>query len=186
MGRHRRQTVDMLGSHCRQTVDVKVNVFHRLAAVATEFQRSRRSFVMFKQNRKSIASKFPETSGGFQSFNAPPRGSGGYQNFNVRKCWLVVFMVTLGIIQGCATVPTNIAAPMPSANVAGNSSLASGRKTYVSLLKCAMCHRPKQVSDYSAETWAEDILPRMSKKARLSPQEYANVLTYVTTTTTKK
>ncbi len=46
MGRHRRQTVDMLGSRRRQTVVAKINVFHRLAAVATEFQRSGRSFVM--------------------------------------------------------------------------------------------------------------------------------------------
>lgn len=88
-------------------------------------------------------------------------------------------LMILGIFQGCSTVPTNIAAPIPSPNIAGHSSLAAGRKTYVSLLKCAMCHRPKPVSDFSAKTWTEDILPRMSKKARLSPQEYADVLAYV-------
>lgn len=100
----------------------------------------------------------------------------------------VLGLVT-GIVQGCATMsatmPANIAAPVPS-NVADHSSLASGRKVYVSLLKCAMCHRPKPVSDYSAETWSEDILPRMSKKARLSPQQYADVLAYVTSSTTQK
>ena len=129
--------------------------------------------MMNKPIGKSIACKFP----------VPSTGSGEFPNFNVRKCGFGAFLVILGIIQGCATVPANIAAPIPSANVAGDSSLTSGRKTYVSLLKCAMCHRPKQVSDYSAETWAVEILPRMSKKARLSPQEYANVLAYVTTTT---
>lgn len=128
---------------------------------------------MSNRNRESIAVKFPVRAS----------GSGDIQNFKFRKCGLAALVAILGIIQGCATVPASIAAPMPSANVAGNSSLASGRKTYVSLMKCAMCHRPKQVSDYSAETWADDILPRMSKKARLSPQEYANVLAYVTTTT---
>lgn len=110
-------------------------------------------------------------------------GCVGYQNFNVHKCLLATLLMILGIVQGCATVPANIAAPIPPENVVGHSSLAAGRKTYVSLLKCAMCHRPKLVSDYSAEAWAEDILPKMSKKARLSPQEYADVLAYVTTTT---
>lgn len=98
--------------------------------------------------------------------------------------------LVLGVVQGCATMsatlPANVAAPVPPLNVADHSSLASGRRVYVSLLKCAMCHRPKPVSDYSAETWTRDILPRMSKKARLSPQQYADVLAYVTSTTTQK
>lgn len=98
--------------------------------------------------------------------------------------------LVLGIVQGCATmsatVPANVAAPVPPTSFADHSSLASGRKIYVSFLKCAMCHRPKPVSDYSAETWAKDILPRMSKKARLSPEQYADVLAYVTSATTQK
>ncbi len=128
---------------------------------------------MIKRIREFIACKYP----------VQPLGTGFYKNFNVRKCWLAAFMIVLGIVQGCATVPANIAAPIPPENVVGHSSLAAGRKIYVSLLKCAMCHRPKPVSDYSAETWAKDILPKMSKKARLTPQEYADVLDYVTTTT---
>ncbi len=103
-----------------------------------------------------------------------------------RGCFLGASLMILGIIQGCSTVPVNIAAPIPQSNIAGQSALASGRKTYVSLLRCALCHRPKPVSDYSVETWTEDILPRMSKKARLSPQEYADVLAYVTATTTQQ
>lgn len=112
---------------------------------------------------------------------APPLGSSGSPNY-----WLAALLMILGIVQGCASVPANVAAPIPPANVVGHASLAAGRKTYVSLLKCAMCHRPKPVSDYSAETWTEDILPKMSKKARLSPQEYADVLAYVKATTTQE
>ncbi|MBL8891435.1 MAG: cytochrome c [Planctomycetaceae bacterium] len=101
-----------------------------------------------------------------------------------------VVAVGLGIVQGCATMPAtapaNVAAPVPPTNVADHSTLASGRKIYVSFLKCAMCHRPKPVSDYSAEMWAEDILPRMAKKARLSPEQYADVLAYVTANTTQQ
>ncbi len=126
---------------------------------------------MIKRIRKLTGSKLP----------APPLGSGGY-----RKCRLAALVMILGIVQGCATVPASIAAPISPENAVGHSSLAAGRKTYVSLLKCAMCHRPKPVSDYSAETWTEDILPKMSKKARLSPQEYADVLAYVKATTTQK
>lgn len=114
---------------------------------------------------------------------------------NICRLYVPVTMVgalvlVLGILQGCATmsatVAGNVAAPVPPSGVADHSSLASGRKVYLSMLKCAMCHRPKPVSNYSAETWSEDILPRMSKKARLSPQQYADVLAYVTSTTTQK
>lgn len=104
-----------------------------------------------------------------------------------RVPWLMVLgLILLGVLQGCSAVPTHIAAPIPSQDTAQRSSLESGRKIYLSLLKCAMCHRPKPVSDYSVEYWTEDILPRMSKKARLTPQQYADVLAYVTSTTTKE
>ena len=82
---------------------------------------------------------------------------------------------------GCSSVPITAAAPVPLQGFGdGTSQVERGRSTYVSFLKCAMCHRPKPVYDYSPETWRDDILPRMSKKARLSPQQYAEVLAYVT------
>ena len=117
------------------------------------------------------------------------------KNFNrpgTRIYLLATVVLILGFVPGCSSVPryssvpSKIAAPVPLANTTGHSSLEAGRKIYVSWLKCAMCHRPKPVSDYSAETWAEDILPRMSKKAKLSPQQYADVLAYVTSTTTQQ
>lgn len=82
---------------------------------------------------------------------------------------------------GCSSIPTKVAAPLPLQGLGdGTSRVEKGRSTYVSFLKCAMCHRPKAVYDYDVETWREDILPRMSKKARLSPEQYADVLAYVT------
>ncbi len=109
-----------------------------------------------------------------------------FKHVNSYSYWLIGIIFILGISQGCASVPANIAAPIPPVNIPDHTSLAAGRKTYVSLMKCAMCHRPKPTSDYSAETWTEDILPKMSKKARLSPQEYADVLAYVTAITLQK
>ncbi len=104
----------------------------------------------------------------------------------VTVCLLGTALMMLGIAQGCATVPASVAAPVPSADPVGDSALASGRKIYVSLLKCAMCHRPKPVSDYSVATWTEDILPRMSKKARLTPQQYSDITAYVTSIAAKE
>ncbi|XZE56357.1 hypothetical protein SH139x_002463 [Planctomycetaceae bacterium SH139] len=87
----------------------------------------------------------------------------------------------LAFLAGCAVVPMDIAAPKPLASHNGQKSQTEvGRGVYVSMLKCAMCHRPKPVYDYDPATWESDILPRMAKKARLKPAEYAAVLEYVT------
>lgn len=84
-------------------------------------------------------------------------------------------------IAGCQSVPVNVAAPKPPVTHDGVKSLSeNGRDIYVSFMKCAMCHRPKPVYDYDPETWRDDILPRMGKKARLKPDDYIAVLAYVT------
>lgn len=106
------------------------------------------------------------------------------KSWGVQAATVLLFVFFYGLMQGCATLPTRVAAPIPPKDIEGYSSIASGRKIYVSLLKCGMCHRPKSVTDYTAEAWSEDILPRMSKKARLTPQQYADVLAYVSATTT--
>lgn len=87
----------------------------------------------------------------------------------------------LNIFGGCQTVPTNVAAPKPtSISISQNPHVERGRELYVSLLKCALCHRPKPVYDYDPETWQNDILPKMAKKSKLKPDDYAAVLAYVT------
>lgn len=93
--------------------------------------------------------------------------------------WIGAVLLLVGLGPGCSLVPSKSAAPVPSMDAVDHSSLAAGRKIYVSLLKCAMCHRPKPVTDYSVQAWKEDILPRMSQKARLTPQQYSDVLAYV-------
>jgi hypothetical protein len=79
-------------------------------------------------------------------------------------------------------VPVDVAAPViPAAAVEGNQPgrVDAGRSIYVSPTKCARCHSPKPVWEYSAEAWTQDILPRMARKARLTPEEQDGLLAYV-------
>ncbi len=84
-------------------------------------------------------------------------------------------MMILGIVQGCATVPANIAAPIPPENVVGHSSLAAGRKTYVSLLKCAMCHRPNRFQTILRKLGLRIYFPRCRRKLAY---RHRNTLTF--------
>lgn len=96
-----------------------------------------------------------------------------------------VFLLALAT-SGCMSIPADVAAPRPVAATDGSDfQVQKGREIYVSFFKCAMCHRPKPVYDYSPDTWQNDILPRMAKKARLSPEEYDAVLAYVTSHASK-
>ena len=54
-----------------------------------------------------------------------------------------------------------------------------GRAIYVTT--CARCHSPEPVAGYSLAEWRK-TLPRMSEKAKLTAEESADVLDYVTIT----
>lgn len=102
----------------------------------------------------------------------------------MRRKLAIVFALGSAIVwctTGCTSIPSKVAAPVPVLGHGNEQSqLEKGRSTYVSFLKCAMCHRPKPVYDYDPDTWKDDILPRMGKKARLNAEQYAAVLAYVT------
>lgn len=99
----------------------------------------------------------------------------------------IMFLAIVSITaSGCQSVPTDVAAPkVEIISTESPISSSKGRQIYVSLLKCAMCHRPKPVYDYSREEWENDILPRMAKKARLKSDDYDSVLAYVTSHATQ-
>ena len=101
---------------------------------------------------------------------------------NLKSARLVVLLcLTVLILLGCQSVPVRIAAPNPPGGYAGGKSeLEKGRAIYVSMLKCAMCHRPKPVYEYDVAQWTEEILPKMATKARLNPEQYRAVHAYVT------
>ena len=97
---------------------------------------------------------------------------------------LVPFALVVGVVVfGCKQVPVEQAAPMLT-SAAGSpvsaDQLAAGRAVYVSAEKCARCHAPKPVADYSADKWVTSILPRMAPNCKLSDDDRAAVLAYVT------
>lgn len=60
---------------------------------------------------------------------------------------------------------------------ATDSRLPLGRSLYLG--KCAKCHRPETITDFSREQWVTDILPTMNQKAKLSPSEIAALNSYI-------
>jgi mono/diheme cytochrome c family protein len=62
---------------------------------------------------------------------------------------------------------------------ADRTRLAEGRQILAS--HCVKCHGAPQVAHHSVEDWKEDILPTMTKKAKLTDQEAALLKNYVLT-----
>src|SRR5262245_7186612 len=82
----------------------------------------------------------------------------------------------------CRTIPVENAAPAVATLTDARGrpeQLLAGRAVYVSENHCGHCHSPKRVADHSPDEWTNKIMPRMSKKAKLTPEEYDQVLTYV-------
>ena len=62
---------------------------------------------------------------------------------------------------------------------ADRTKLAEGRQLLAS--HCVKCHGAPQVAHHSIEDWKEDILPAMTKKAKLTDQEAVLLKNYVLT-----
>jgi hypothetical protein len=92
-------------------------------------------------------------------------------------------IVAASTLIGCRIVPLDVAAP-PIQNLnaapARTSQLETGRFIFTSSHKCARCHRPKPIVDYSTDYWAQ-IMPRESKRAKLTEVEEQYVLAYILT-----
>jgi len=104
-----------------------------------------------------------------------------------RRDWrksVAAILVAATTYIGCRTVPLDVAAPPVqnlNASPARTSQLETGRLIFTSSHKCARCHRPKPIVDYSPEYWTQSIMPRESKKAKLSDVEEHYVLAYILT-----
>lgn len=106
---------------------------------------------------------------------------------NHRNLWakrLIGMLLAAGAFVGCHMVPLDVAAP-PIANLnvspARVGQLETGRLIFTSSHKCARCHRPKPIVDYSPEYWTQSIMPRMAKKAKLSEVEEQYLMAYILT-----
>ncbi len=104
------------------------------------------------------------------------------RHFPVRRWILAVVLVVCLVVVGCATIE-DLAPPvdatvlqMAAAHEIDADRLSQGRVLYITA--CARCHRPAPVVRYAAQRWRE-ILPRMSARARFSPDETEAVEAYV-------
>ncbi len=97
---------------------------------------------------------------------------------------LGALILVMALFVGCRTVPIELAAPEVdrlNAPIARVKELEAGRALYTSRQKCARCHRPKTVTEFTAAEWTDKILPRMAKKAKLTDLERQYVLQYILT-----
>ena len=109
--------------------------------------------------------------------------SGRYTRTHASHWAAAAALLLFLVVVGCRHVALEDAAPyvVPTAGSRVSAeSVESGRAVYVSETKCAHCHSPKPVYDHTPQEWAKNILPRMGKKAKLSQEEYDDVLAYVT------
>ena len=93
---------------------------------------------------------------------------------------LLVAAAILLVIVGCRTVSVDQLAPPVDRIAVDPTNVAQyqrGREIYVG--RCAKCHAVKPVNAYAAEDWASRIMPKMAKKAKLTPEEKETVLAYV-------
>jgi hypothetical protein len=97
---------------------------------------------------------------------------------------LIAMLAIASAYVGCHMVPLDVAAP-PVENLGASparvAQLETGRLIFTSSHKCARCHRPKAIVDYSPDYWTQSIMPRMSRKAKLSEVEEQYLMAYILT-----
>jgi hypothetical protein len=120
----------------------------------------------------------PRLSGAERSAS---NGEHGRSNWRER---FIGVLAAASVYVGCHMVPLDVAAP-PVANLgaspARTAQLETGRLIFTGSRKCARCHRPKPIVDYSPQYWTESIMPRMAKKAKLSDVEQQYLMAYIMT-----
>jgi cytochrome c5 len=87
--------------------------------------------------------------------------------------------MALIVLAACSkkTVPTSTQAPATDKPVSTTADLAiSGKKIFEA--KCGRCHALRSPSEFTSQEW-RPIMNRMADKAKLTPDEKTQVLTYV-------
>ena len=57
------------------------------------------------------------------------------------------------------------------------SQWEAGRAIYVG--QCVGCHKPKPIQDFAIDEWKDKIVPGMSVKAKLAPEQTQSLVEYV-------
>lgn len=84
--------------------------------------------------------------------------------------FLITVLVLFGFTSQSPLYSIDSFQPSPSANV------LEGKK--IMEAKCIRCHALKVVKDYPLEKW-DKVLPKMAKKAKITPLEQEKISTFV-------
>ena len=109
--------------------------------------------------------------------------------FDARRNFLLALLAAV-VAVGCQSLtylvgpkqePVNQAAPPVSQLGAPDETYASqweaGRAIYVG--ECASCHKPKPIQEFAIDEWKGKIIPGMSVKAKLTPEQTQSLAEYV-------
>jgi len=109
--------------------------------------------------------------------------------FDARRNSLLALLAAL-VAVGCQSfpyasgpkqVPLDQVAPPVSLLGAPDETHASqweaGRAIYVGA--CASCHKPKPIQEFAIDQWNDKIVPGMSLKAKLAPEQTQSLAEYV-------
>lgn len=98
-------------------------------------------------------------------------------------------LAMLAVVGGCRTLPYFIRVGTVSQDQAAPaveqlavdpsqiSYLSQGRHIFVT--KCTKCHAAMPIRNFAAADWTDDILPTMSKKAKLTVEETEALTEYI-------
>ncbi len=106
--------------------------------------------------------------------------------FDARRNFLLALFVAVAAA-GCQSFPYFVgpkqvpAAPPVSQLGAPDETHANeweaGRVIYVG--ECARCHKPKPIQEFAIDDWKSKIIPSMSMKAKLTPEQTQSLGEYV-------
>jgi nitrate/TMAO reductase-like tetraheme cytochrome c subunit len=67
--------------------------------------------------------------------------------------------------------------PAISSQLVDSSAINAGKELYG--MKCKKCHRLHKPDEYTQDKWENKVLPKMSKKAKLTDDELKSIETYL-------
>lgn len=67
--------------------------------------------------------------------------------------------------------------PVTTAQLADTAAINAGKELYG--MKCKKCHRLHKPDEYTQEKWENKVLPKMSKKAKLTDDQLKSIETYL-------